>query len=231
MHTHKQDIAVITVDGPGGSGKGTVCGLLAKKLGWNLLDSGSLYRLMALAAINKKVSPEDEKSLAELADSLNVRFETPIEVEGLNIFLDNKRVDQEIRQEKIGLVASQIALLPKVRACLLNRQRIFATEPGLVADGRDMGTVVFPDASVKFFLTASPEERARRRVLQLAKQGVFEDFDKVLSDVINRDKRDTERVTAPLRPAEGAVQIDSTSLSIDQVVIKMVDILLIKSII
>ncbi|AKT29651.1 (d)CMP kinase [Pseudomonas syringae pv. actinidiae] len=208
---------VITIDGPSGSGKGTVAGLLAKKLGWCLLDSGALYRLLAFAARNHGVDLTNEEALKLLAAHLDVQFETTAAGQGQRIILEGEDVTQAIRNEQIGSGASQVASLPAVRDALLMRQRAFQEEPGLVADGRDMGTVVFPDAPLKVFLTASAEERARRRYLQLKAKGDDVSVSSLLDEICARDERDTQRAVAPLKPAHDAIQLDSTELSIEQV--------------
>ncbi|KPX22901.1 Cytidylate kinase [Pseudomonas syringae pv. delphinii] len=208
---------VITIDGPSGSGKGTVAGLLAKKLGWCLLDSGALYRLLAFAAHNHGVDLTNEEALKLLAAHLDVQFETTAAGQGQRIILEGEDVTQAIRNEQIGSGASQVASLPAVRDALLMRQRAFQEEPGLVADGRDMGTVVFPDAPLKVFLTASAEERARRRYLQLKAKGDDVSLSSLLDEICARDERDTQRAVAPLKPAHDAIQLDSTELSIEQV--------------
>ncbi|KPX42269.1 Cytidylate kinase [Pseudomonas ficuserectae] len=208
---------VITIDGPSGSGKGTVAGLLARKLGWCLLDSGALYRLLAFAARNHGVDLTNEEALKLLAAHLDVQFEATAAVQGQRIILEGEDVTHAIRNEQVGSGASQVASLPAVRDALLLRQRAFQEEPGLVADGRDMGTVVFPDAPLKIFLTASAEERARRRYLQLKAKGDDVSLSSLLDEICARDERDTQRAVAPLKPAHDAIQLDSTELSIEQV--------------
>ena len=203
---------VIAIDGPSGSGKGTLAGLLAARLGWQLLDSGALYRLLAYAAGKHGIALDNEAALAMLAANLDVQF-----VAG-GIILEGESVTERIRNEQVGAGASQVAALPAVRDALLQRQRAFREAPGLVADGRDMGTVVFPDAPLKIFLTASAEERARRRHNQLKEKGVSVIFDGLLREILARDARDAQRTVAPLKPAEDAVLIDTTGLSIDEVV-------------
>ncbi len=202
---------VITVDGPSGSGKGTLCALLAKQLGWNLLDSGALYRLLAFAAGNHGIDLTNEEALKQLAAHLDVQFIDK------RIVLEGEEVTDAIRNEQVGAGASMVASLPAVREALLQRQRAFQEEPGLVADGRDMGTVVFPDAPLKVFLTASAEERARRRYLQLKAKGDDVNLASLLEEIRARDERDTQRAVAPLKPAADAILLDSTELSIEQV--------------
>lgn len=209
-------VPVITVDGPGGSGKGTLCGLLARRLGWNLLDSGALYRLLAFAARNHGVDLTNEEALTVLAAHLDVQFLSAADGNE-RIVLEGEDVSNVIRTEVVGAGASQVAALPAVRDALLERQRAFRESPGLVADGRDMGTVVFPDAPLKIFLTASAEERARRRYLQLKGKGEDVNLPSLLDEIIARDERDTQRAVAPLKPAPDAILLDSTDLSIEQV--------------
>lgn len=206
---------VITVDGPSGVGKGTVCRLLAKELGWHILDSGALYRLTAFSALRNNISLTDDEALAGLACKLPVRFleETAKTV----ILLDDEDVSDIIRSEQCGDAASRIAAFQRVRNALLERQRHFRQWPGLIADGRDMGTVVFPDAEIKFFLTASTEERALRRYKQLKEKGIDASLAPLVMDIAERDKRDAGRQIAPLKAAQDAVVMDSTGLTIDEV--------------
>ena len=217
MSDERVSLPVVTIDGPSGSGKGTIAALLAKELNWRLLDSGALYRLTALCATKHNIELDDEASLSTLAADLDVKF-IPAETSNeLVIVLEGETVGAELRTEETGAKASQVAVLPAVRAALLQRQRDFAEQPGLVADGRDMGTVVFPDADLKFFLTASAEERARRRMAQLHAKGIDGNFGRLLADIIARDERDSSRSIAPLKPAEDALVIDSSNIGIHDV--------------
>ena len=208
---------VITIDGPSGSGKGTVAGMLATKLQWKLLDSGALYRVLALAADKHAVPLDHEDALEVLAVGLDVEFVVDVESNSQRILLENQDVTDEIRNETVGAHASQIAALPGVRAGLLRRQHEFRQAPGLIADGRDMGTVVFADAPLKVFLTASAEERPRRRYLQLKDKGETVTLTSLLEEIRARDERDTNRSIAPLKPADDAIILDSTTMTIEQV--------------
>ncbi len=207
---------VLTIDGPAGSGKGTISALAAEKLGWHLLDSGALYRLVALAALRHAVSLDHEQALARIAVNLDARFALNPDG-GLHIWLEGQPVDAPLREERTGEAASRVAAWPLVRDALLQRQRAFCQAPGLVADGRDMGTVVFPQARYKIFLTASQEERANRRYKQLKEKGLDANLQTLLEDLQARDARDAERAVAPLKPAEDALVIDSTGKGIDEV--------------
>jgi cytidylate kinase len=203
---------VIAVDGPAASGKGTVAAGVAKALGFHLLDSGSLYRLVALKALKGGIAVDDEPSVAAIAKTLNAAFS------GQCIRLDGGDATDAIRSEQVSAAASKVATLPTVREALLDRQRAFRRLPGLVADGRDMGTVVFPDALVKVFVTASAEERARRRYKQLIEKGNSVNIDSLLRDIRERDARDAGRAAAPLKPAPDATVLDTTQLSIDDAI-------------
>ena len=207
---------IITVDGPSGAGKGTLCHALAEKLKADFLDSGAIYRITALAAVKKGISLDDEVALAQLGRQLDIRFE-PKNGE-VNVILDGENVGDQIRTAEAGQNASKVAALPQVRAALLQRQRDFASSKGLVADGRDMGTIVFPEAQIKLFLDASAEERAKRRVKQLQFKGFNANFDKILDEIRERDYRDRNRAVAPLVPAKDALVLDSTHLSISEVI-------------
>tara|TARA_B100001059_G_scaffold73775_1_gene71245 strand:- start:177 stop:869 length:693 start_codon:yes stop_codon:yes gene_type:complete len=213
----EQAIPVITIDGPGGSGKGTIAGLLASRLGWNLLDSGALYRVLAFAAVNHGVSLTNAESLEMLAGHLDVQFVAVEDAREQHIILEGEEVTRALRTEIVGAGASQVAAIPGVRAALLQRQRAFREAPGLVADGRDMGTVVFADAELKIYLTAGAEERAGRRHRQLLEKGETANLASLLDEIVARDDRDMNRSIAPLRPADDAIQIDSTQMSIEEV--------------
>lgn len=205
-------IPVIAIDGPSASGKGTVAALVAQALGFHYLDSGSLYRLTALAAMRAGVTLEDEPQVAGLAANLPARF-----VNG-EIFLADELATEAIRQETCSAGASRVAVLPAVRAALLDRQRAYRQAPGLVADGRDMGSVVFPQATLKVFLTATAEERARRRYKQLIEKGIPANISTLLQDLQERDARDSARSVAPLQKSADAELLDTTELSVDQAV-------------
>jgi cytidylate kinase len=206
---------VIAIDGPSGSGKGTVARRVAEALGWRLLDSGALYRLVALAAAGLERS--DEAGHAAVAASLDARFEVD-ERGGERVLLGGRDVTRDLRSETTGNMASVVAAMPAVRSALLARQRAYAVRPGLVADGRDMGTVVFPSAGLKVFLTATAEERARRRYKQLKEKGLTANLAGLSQEILARDQRDAARSAAPLRAAEDAVIVDSTGMPVDAVV-------------
>jgi cytidylate kinase len=215
-------VPVITIDGPGGAGKGTVSHAIARELGWHFLDSGAVYRLLALAALKRGMDLNDLAGLTALAGNLDVVF--PVEG-GDTVLLDGADVGREIRTEAVGNAASQIAALAEVRASLLERQRAFRRAPGLVADGRDMGTVVFADAPVKIFLTASVEERARRRYKQLKEKGIDAKLPAVEKEIEERDRRDAGRATAPMRPAGDAIVIDTSQLDIPSSIARVREII------
>ncbi|MBA6337085.1 MULTISPECIES: (d)CMP kinase [unclassified Colwellia] len=215
-----EQIPVITIDGPSGAGKGTAARLVAEQLGWHLLDSGAIYRVLAVATLHHHLTIEDEESLIPIAAHLDVQFEITSQGEG-KVILEGEDVSNSIRTEEVGAIASKIAAFPRVREALLRRQRAFKVAPGLVADGRDMGTIVFSNAPVKVFLTASAEERAQRRFNQLKEKGFDVKIGRLLDDIRQRDERDQTRTVAPLIPAEGALIVDSTDLSIDEVVAKI----------
>lgn len=204
---------VITIDGPSASGKGTIARLVAKALKWHYLESGALYRILAFASVQSNVQIEDALALADLAKHLPVKFETD---EFDKIIWSNHDITAEIHTEPYGNIASKIAAIPEVREALLGRQRIFCVNPGLVTDGRDMGTVVFPEAELKFFLVADRTERAKRRYIQLKQKGINVSLESVLNELAERDDRDQNRPISPLVPAKDAILIDTTSLNIDQ---------------
>lgn len=216
-------VPIITIDGPSGSGKGTVARRVAEHLGWNLLDSGALYRLVAHAGQQRSIDWSDEAAFAEIAQQLDVRFGT--DLHGLEqIWLEGHEVSGAIRTELAGEGASRVASMGAVRASLLDRQRAFATPPGLVADGRDMGTVIFPSADLKIFLTASADERALRRYKQLKDKGLGANLAALSQEIAERDRRDSNRPIAPLKPADDAVIVDSTAMSIDAVVAHVLEL-------
>jgi len=204
-------VRIVTIDGPSGSGKGTIARRLADHLGWHCLDSGALYRLVGVAADRGGVSFDDPRALAGVARRL------PVEFAGDRVLLDGEDVSTAIRTEQAGSLASRVAAVPAVRDALLDWQRAYAREPGLVADGRDMGTVVFPDAQVKVFLTASPEERALRRHKQLLEKGLTANLSNLVAEIRERDERDRNRAVAPLKAPAAALEIESTALSIEEV--------------
>lgn len=217
-----RQVPVITIDGPSGSGKGTICQLLARELGWELLDSGALYRLVGLAARHHGVELDNEEALVVLAAHLDVQFVARTD-NSVQIILEGEEVTDAIRTEVVGKDASIVAAIPEVRDALLERQRAFAEPPGLIADGRDMGTVVFPDAALKIYLDASAEERASRRYNQLINKGLGASLQAILEDIQARDDRDMNRAVAPLKPAADAVILDTTTMSIKEVLAAVMD--------
>jgi cytidylate kinase len=212
-----ENVPVMTIDGPSGSGKGTISRAAARALGWSLLDSGALYRLVALAGRRAGISLDDDRALARLAEGLDLRFGSDSVLEEV-VWLDGKEVTSAIRTESAGNDASKVAAFPLVRAALLERQRRFAVAPGLVADGRDMGTVVFPRAEIKFFLTASADERAARRHKQLKEKGVAATLAALSLEIAERDLRDTTRAASPLVASADAILLDTTGMPIESVV-------------
>ncbi|TDO13995.1 (d)CMP kinase [Halomonas ventosae] len=223
MSDTQREAPVLAIDGPGGAGKGTISRLVAARLGWHLLDSGALYRLTALAAVKHELPLDDEPALARVAADLDVVFVADNTT--TRVLLEGEDATTAIRTEQVGDAASRVAALPAVRQALLQRQRDFRQAPGLVADGRDMGTVVFTDASLKIFLTASAEERARRRHLQLREAGVDASLSSLLKEIQARDARDMQRSVAPLKPAIDAIMLDTTRLTIPEVVDQLTELL------
>ncbi len=215
-------VPVLTIDGPSGAGKGAVSAIVAKHLGWHLLDSGAVYRAVALAALERNIDPADERALVGLCRELNLTFESGSD--SIVVLLDGAPVGERLRSESVSQMASEIARLPALRQALLGRQREFRRAPGLVADGRDMGTVVFADAAVKVFLDASVEERARRRHKQLKEQGESVKFSRLFRALAERDRRDRERAVSPTVPAADAVVLDSTELPLDEVVRRVLEL-------
>ena len=209
------NIPVLTIDGPSGAGKGTVSRAVAKKLGWHYLDSGSIYRSLAISALDKQVDLTDEQAVTQVAENMQLSFECADE---LVVKLDEVDITTRLPTEEVGAVASKIAAYPAVRQILLQKQKDFKQFPGLVADGRDMGTVVFADADIKVFLTASAQERGERRFKQLKEKGIDANLGKITAEIELRDRRDSERKTAPLIPAEDAFYLDSSDLTIDEVI-------------
>jgi cytidylate kinase len=215
------DIPIIAVDGPSGTGKGTICSHLASWLGWHLLDSGALYRILAVAAEKYQLELNNESAIADIAGSLDVVFQQPQPGKDITVIFEGDDTTQKIRTEECGNSASQIAVLPQVRTALLDRQRQFQQAPGLVADGRDMGTVVFSDAPLKIYLIASAEERAKRRYKQLKQKGFNVNLPRLAAEIAERDTRDSQRTISPLKPADDAIVVDTTTLDISEVIKKI----------
>ena len=214
-------IPVLTLDGPSGVGKGTVASIIAQKLDWHLLDSGAIYRAFAIVARDNDIKIDDIDGLLKLANNFDISFKLNSNHEPLNVYLNNVEVSSELRTEKTAALASQFAKIESLRKTLLVKQRQFKKLPGLVADGRDMGTVVFPDAPFKVFLTAEVEERAKRRLKQLQETGIAGNISHTLAEVQKRDERDVNRQHSPLRPAKDALVIDTTNLTINEVITKV----------
>jgi cytidylate kinase len=217
-------IPVIAVDGPSGTGKGTICSHLATWLGWNLLDSGALYRILAVATEKRHLDLDNESAIAKIAESLDVVFQQPQPGKDITVIFEGDDIGQKIRTEECGNSASQIAILPQVRSALLDRQRQFQQSPGLIADGRDMGTVVFTDAPLKIYLIAAAEERATRRYKQLKQKGFDVNLPRLAADIAERDTRDSQRTISPLRPADDAIVVDTTKMDISEVIKKIEDL-------
>ena len=221
-HEPNPSAPVITIDGPSASGKGTISSLVAQALGWQMLDSGALYRLVGYAALKQSIALDDTASLGRIARELDVRFIAGVNGQETKIYLGDENVTLAIRTEESGKAASTVAAHPQVRSALLDRQRAFQQLPGLVADGRDMGTVVFPGAALKIFLTASAEERAKRRYKQLMEKGISANLAQLFDEIAERDKRDSQRDAAPLKPAKDAVELDTTHMTIPEVVDRII---------
>ena len=214
-------IPVLTLDGPSGVGKGTVASIIAQKLDWHLLDSGAIYRAFSIVARDNDIKIDDINGLLKLANNFDISFKLNSNHEPLNVYLNNVEVSSELRTEKTAALASQFAKIESLRKVLLVKQRQFKKIPGLVADGRDMGTVVFPDAPFKVFLTAEVSERAKRRLKQLQESGITGIISHTLAEVQKRDERDTNRQHSPLRPANDALVIDTTNLTINEVITRV----------
>lgn len=224
MSKSDKPVPVLTIDGPSGSGKGTISRLVADRLGWHLLDSGALYRSVGYAAIVAGVDLSDPEAMTRIAETTKITFRDPKDGGETRVYVNSHDSTDELRTESTGAVASAIAAIPAVRTALLDKQHSFRRAPGLVADGRDMGTVIFPDAATKVFLTASAEERAKRRYKQLKEKGLAVTISALLREIEARDARDAARPVAPLKPATDAVLIDSTGMPVDVVVAKVLSL-------
>ncbi len=225
MAAENTPVPVVTIDGPSGSGKGTISRLLMERLGWHLLDSGALYRLVALDALRTATDLDDEATLVALVGRMDVDFRLHPRRAEVVTLLDGEDVSRDLRTEDCAAAASRVAALPELRAALLDMQRGFRRPPGLVADGRDMGTTVFPDATVKIFLDASAQERAQRRHKQLREKGISASLPALVAEIEARDDRDRNRAASPLVPAGDAYRVDSTRMSIDEVLEKVVSLM------
>ncbi len=224
MSKSDKPVPVLTIDGPSGSGKGTISRLVADHLGWHLLDSGALYRAVGYGAIVAGVDLSDPEAMTRIAETTKITFRDPKDGSETRVYVNSHDSTDELRTESTGAVASAIAAIPAVRTALLDKQHSFRRAPGLVADGRDMGTVIFPDAATKVFLTASAEERAKRRYKQLKEKGLAVTLSALLREIEARDARDAARPVAPLKPAADAVLIDSTGMAVDVVVAKVLSL-------
>jgi cytidylate kinase len=225
MTRSDKPVPVLTIDGPSGSGKGTIARIIAERLGWHLLDSGALYRAVGYAASMAGLDLSDNEAMTRCAETTKITFRDPKDGRETRVYVNSHDATDELRTETVGAVASAIAAIPSVRTALVDKQLSFRRAPGLVADGRDMGTVIFPDAGFKVFLTASAEERAKRRYKQLKDKGLAVTLTSLLREIEARDARDAARPVAPLKPASDAVLIDSTGMPVDAVVDKVLGLI------
>lgn len=225
MSRSDKPVPVLTIDGPSGSGKGTIARIVAERLGWHLLDSGALYRAVGYAASMAGLDLSDMEAMTRCAETTKITFRDPKDGRETRVYVNSHDSTDDLRTETVGAVASAIAAIPSVRTALVDKQLSFRRLPGLVADGRDMGTVIFPDAGVKVFLTASAEERAKRRYKQLKDKGLAVTLASLLREIEARDARDAARPIAPLKPAPDAVLIDSTGVPVDAVVDKVLSLI------